>query len=249
MLVETRYRVLDFAVPADDTALQVMVRAGVDGVVRYLASPKPEFDWKRVTGDEIGRVHSKGLMLYLVLQDVGNSLNHFTYSQGKAHGEIAAQLCLDFGVPRWLPVFYAVDVGVSHDQAHHTVVQYFNGVYDAQVAAGGDGEPLNPLGAYGGYELVRCAQWHWRVVPFLWQTAAWSPRAGWLGRGAPIELPGVHGFQHATGSFAQPEVIDAYRHDVDLNVFYFRGWLPQDTLEGVPTHDHPHGHRWTVTAA
>lgn len=228
-MIETRYQVLDYAVPAPSPVLASMREVGIDGVVRYLSGPEAAYNWKRLGASEVSDIHAALLDLYVVFQNDNNVLGYFSPEQGRKDGQDCAALVDALGIPAWLPVYVAVDFGASDDQMRDIIVHYFN-EFHAQTRP-------RPIGIYGGYNACRWAQRHWRGVNHYWQTAAWSPRVPWHPNGAPVELPGIHMFQHDTGSFANPDVIDKYGHDIDLNAAYLRGWNPSS--DGGQMHDHP----------
>lgn len=228
-MTETRFQVLDYAVPAAPPVLASMREVGIDGVVRYLAGPEPAYNWKRLTAPEVADIHAATLDLYVVFQNDNNVLGYFSAEQGRKDGQDCAALAATLGIPERLPVFVAVDFGASEADMRDSIVHYFN-EFHAQTRP-------RPIGIYGGYNVCRWAQRHWRGVNHYWQTAAWSPRVPWDPNGAPVELPGIHLFQHDTGSFANPDVIDKYGHEIDLNVAYIRGWSLAsdggDTNDGI----------------
>jgi hypothetical protein len=204
--VKSFYRVLDHAAPASAQTYKDFRRFGWDGVVRYIAGPEAIYNWKRLTFIELRAIHDANLALYLVFQNGGDGAAYFSFAQGVKDGRDARTAAAEFGWPRDLPIFFAVDYNASDADLTGVLLAYFNGVYEGMLHA--DGRPAYPIGVYGSIGVLRYAQRSWPGIEHYWQTYAWS---------GGVRLPNCDMFQYDNGQTVAG-------HSVDLNEALFDGW-------------------------
>lgn len=127
--------------------------AGYTAVGRYLGGTAD----KQLTRAEARRIHRKGLGIFLVFEGAANrALGGKTSGVLDAHSALTAANALGF--PATCPIFFAVDFDATPDQ----VRAYFEGVKSIL----GDRS-----GVYGGIKITEGLR---DLIPYRWQTAAWS---------------------------------------------------------------------------
>lgn len=188
----------------DATALH---GAGLGFVCRYLS---PDTG-KNLTAAEAAELHAAGVSIVLVWEGSGTAALGGK-AQGNADGKEALRQAEALGVPRNVPIYFAVDFDPLSSQLP-AIGEYFQGV-GAILGA-------HRVGVYGGYTTVG-AILNEKLATFAWQTLAWS---------AGRVQPHAHIYQYSNGHTIAGVGVDFDRALVSS----FGQWAP---AKPVPT---PHG--------
>lgn len=164
MTRETRVLDYSFARPGP----REIVADGYVGVLRYIGAGSRT---KLLSKPELRDLHAAGLSVGVVFEGAADRAK-----DGRAAGvEDAKAACVAadaLGIPKQVPIFFAVDFDASPDQ----IAAYFDGVVSYVP---------NRAGIYGGFAVMGLP------VPWRWQTAAWSggklhPKTHILQRATPL---------------------------------------------------------------
>lgn len=135
---------------------------------------------KTLTLSEAQALSSAGLYIVSIWQESGNSVDYFTFDQGRSDGKNAFSIAAnDFGQPANTPVYYAVDFDAT-DADKQAILNYFSGVQqgysDYLYEQQSYGNPQIPyyIGVYGSYWVLDwcktqgIATYFWQAYPPLW---------------------------------------------------------------------------------
>ncbi|GHG95088.1 glycoside hydrolase domain-containing protein [Streptomyces rubradiris] len=117
---------------------QTLVAQGIKYVGRYLTNPDPtDLPEKAVQPGELGTIAAHGLRCFPIYQTYGRSAVGFSYAQGRAAGQAAANAARDHGFRRGTRIFFAVDFDAYDYEITDNVLPHFKGISDALAADGG----------------------------------------------------------------------------------------------------------------
>jgi LysM repeat protein len=151
--------------------------AGKEFAVRYI--PYPGHGGKGLNAAELADLRANGVAVALVFESyAGRALEG--RGAGKQDAEESQRQVEALGMPKDLPIYFAVDFDAAENQ-QAAIDDYLRGAADA-IGVG-------RVGVYGGYYVVkRCHENS--TATYLWQTYAWS--------GGQV-LDGIHLFQYLNG--------------------------------------------------
>jgi hypothetical protein len=163
-------RGIDMALDSRDVA-QELKSSGLHFVARYYRSPLSRLP--ALSADEARMVSSNGMKLVAVWQYQSNRPEHFSYERGHADAISAYQQARAVGQPNGSAIYFAVDYNAPDRDIAGAVQQYFRGVRDGLVAAGG-GSPPYKIGVYGSgavclyLKRMQLAEYTWLSASTAW---------------------------------------------------------------------------------
>lgn len=129
--------------------------AGYTGVLRYFSTDPT----KDLTAAEAKALHAAGLKVGVVWETTAKEAESSATQGAKDRAE-AEKRAAALGIPKTVPLFYAVDEGTTVDK----VDQYFQGVHHGAT---------HPVGVYGSKTIVEGILAK-GFATYAWQTSAWS---------------------------------------------------------------------------
>lgn len=131
----------DCMYPLNTTTIQTVKSNGYTTVGRYLIGGTN----KVLTNSEIALIFDNGLSLFPIYQDEGNALIDFSYPQGVAAGNGAAEAATSFGIPYGTVIYFSVDFDATDDDITSAIIPHFQGVNNGMAAMGSQ----YAIGVYG----------------------------------------------------------------------------------------------------
>jgi hypothetical protein len=169
---------------------QALVDAHKHFVVRYV--PYAGDGGKGLTKAEIADYRAHGLAICLVFESLAGRALTAGLAGGAADAKTSQSALVALGMPRDLPIYFAVDRDV--DASHQPAIDaYLNG------AAGILTKPR--VGVYGEASLVKRCKAN-GTAAWLWQTYAWSNS---------VIASGIHLYQYKNGQIINGGAVDFTR--------------------------------------
>src|SRR5690606_30055266 len=168
---------VDYAVRHSPDQVRCLRTQGATFVVRYLTLPS--LSWKRLTREEAQELTNLGMNIVSVYQARMNVIGDFTISHADRDAEAALKNAEEVGQPKGTVIYFAVDFDAGPEHKPQ-LYAYFGMVIDKL-------SNHYRVGVYGSYWTCESLA---PLVPYLWQTYAWSK--GKL-------YPGVHLYQFHNG--------------------------------------------------
>jgi hypothetical protein len=189
-------QVIDYSF-ARPTDLAAIVRAGVPGVIRYVAHDPG----KRIGKSEFDALRAAGLSVALVWEDSANAWQRGRV-QGIADGQEARRQARAIGFPDNRPIYAAYDTGIG--PAYMDAARAYQGGFN-------EGGWLGPQGAYGT-GFLHDNLYSAGLISVAWQTNA----RGWFGNALDSKhaslyqrynqtIPGITGFAYDVDDVALPD--------------------------------------------
>jgi len=115
-----------------------ILAAGYHGVVRYVSSNAEAFPGKQLTQTEVSVIRSVAGMRIGLVWEAGfpTSAGYFSAANGICDSVGALRMMTHLGVPKAVPLFFAVDYDASSHDLEGPIAAYFEAIHAAFSRAG-----------------------------------------------------------------------------------------------------------------